>query len=133
MMLKRARTTITGVTAAAMPAATSVAVVPAAQAASSGWSGEAPLVLVGHRDRDDDWRWKRNHRRHRDNDFPAALFGFGAGAILGSILAQPRYVAPSYAPSYHGDADAYCAATFKTYKQWTGTYTTYRGYEKPCP
>ena len=127
MMLNRARTTVTGITAAAMLAATSVVAVPAVQAASPGWSGEAPLVLVNHRD--DDWRWKRNHRRHRNNDFPAALFGFGAGAILGSILAQPRYVAPSY----HGDADAYCAAKFETYKPWTGTYRGYDGYEHPCP
>jgi Ni/Co efflux regulator RcnB len=127
MMLNRARTTITGITAAAMLAATSVVAVPAAQAASPGaYNGEAQIILASHRS--DDWRWKRH--RHRDNDFPAALFGFGAGAIVGSLLAQPRYYA---APSHFSDADAYCASKFKTYKPWTGTYRGYDGYEHPCP
>jgi hypothetical protein len=128
-MLKRARTTIAGVTAAAMLAATSVVAAPTAQAESSGVYNEAPLILAGHRG--DDWRWKRHHR-HRNNDFPAALFGFGAGAIVGSLLAQPRYHA---APSRYrySDADAYCASKYRSYKPWTGTYTTYSGYEKACP
>lgn len=128
-MLNRARTTITGITAAAMLAATSVVAVPAAQAAGPGAYGEAPIILAGHRD--DDWRWERHNRhRDRDNDFPAALFGFGAGAILGSLLAQPRYHA---APSRYSDADSYCASKYRSYKPWTGTYTTYSGYEKACP
>lgn len=127
-MLNRARTTITGITAAAMLAATSVVAVPAAQAASPGaYNGEAQIILAGHRG--DDWRWKK-HRRHRNNDFPAALFGFGAGAIVGSLLAQPRYVAPRH---HYSDADAYCASKYRSYKPWTGTYTTYSGYEKACP
>ena len=128
-MFKRARTTITGLTAAAMLAATSVVAVPMAQAASAGVYNEAPLMLASHRG--DDGRWNGNHRRHRNNDFPAALFGFGAGAILGSMLAQPRYYAAP-APRY-SDADAYCASKFKTYKLWTGTYRGYDGYEHPCP
>jgi hypothetical protein len=129
-MLNRARTTITGITAAAMLAATSVVAVPmAAQAASPGvYSGEGQVILAGHRD---GRRWHRH--RHRDNDFPAALFGFGAGAIVGSLLAQPRYYAEP-APRYrYSDADAYCASKYRSYKPWTGTYTTYSGYEKPCP
>ena len=127
-MFKRARTTITGLTAAAMLAATSVVAVPTAQAESFGVYNEAPLILASHKG--DDWRWKR-HNRHRNNDFPAALFGFGAGAIVGSLLAQPRYYAAP-APRY-SDADAYCASKFKTYKPWTGTYRGYDGYEHPCP
>ena len=126
-MLNRARNTITGITAAAMLAATSVVAIPAAQAASPGaYNGEAQIILASHRG--DNRRWNRHHRR--DNDFPAALFGFGAGAIVGSLLAQPRYYA---APSRYSDADAYCASKYRSYKPWTGTYTTYSGYEKSCP
>jgi hypothetical protein len=123
-MLIRARTTIAGLTAAAMLATTSVAAVPVAQAASPGVYGEAPLVLASHKD---DRRWKEHRRyRDRDDDLPAAIFGFAAGAILGSMLSQPRH-------HHYGDADDYCAAKFETYKPWTGTYRGYDGYEHPCP
>ena len=129
-MLNRARTTITGITAAAMLAATSVVAVPVAQAASPGaYNGEAQIILASHRG--DNRRWNRHHRRD-NNDFPAALFGFGAGAIVGSLLAQPRYHAAPRHYSY-SDADAYCASKFRSYKPWTGTYTTFSGYEKSCP
>ena len=127
-MLNRARTTITGITAAAMLAATSVVAVPAASAASAGMynGNDAPLVLVRDRHTQDGKR-QRDRRYHDDyDDFPAVIFGFAAGAVFGSMLSQPQH-------HYYGDADSYCAAKFKTYKPWTGTYRGYDGYEHPCP
>jgi len=130
-MLNRARTTITGITAAAMLAATSVVAVPAASAASAGlYNGnDAPLVLVLDRRTQDSQRERdrRKHDRyhyHDYDDFPAAIFGFAAGAVFGSMLSRPHY---------YGNVDDYCAAKFKTYKPWTGTYRGYDGYEHPCP
>jgi hypothetical protein len=40
----------------------------------------------------------RYHHRHYDRGNAAALglFGFAAGAMIGSALSQPRYGAPSY-------------------------------------
>lgn len=38
------------------------------------------------------------HRRHHNDAFIAGAVGFGAGALLGSALSQPRY--RYYEPSY---------------------------------
>jgi hypothetical protein len=68
----------------------------------------------------------RHHRFHDDDDFSAgaAIFGFAAGAFLGSALSRPCYgcgygYGYSYAP-----APAY-AAPVVVYQPWTPTWFSY--------
>ncbi len=134
-MLKTMKATIAGVSAAAMLATSSMAAVPAAQAAEPVLSSDAQLVLVGGKGGYGKRHYSgRHHYKHRrGNNFPSGLFfGLAAGAIVGSALSQPRYYAPP--PSYAGNNwHAYCSARFKTYKPWTGTYTGYDGHQHRCP
>jgi hypothetical protein len=129
-MLKSMKTTIAGVSAAAMLATSTLVAVPAAQA-EAGYYGDAQIVPAGYKG--NNWKYKkyggkRHYKRYHDDDFdfPSGLFfGLAAGALLGSAIAQPRY--------YGTNWDAYCSRKFKTYKPWTGTYRGYDGYEHPCP
>ena len=69
--------------------------------------------------------------------------GFAAGAIIGGLLAAPRYYypAPGYyapAPSYYygpppGGAVDYCMRRFRSYDPGSGTYLGNDGYRHPCP
>lgn len=132
-MLNRARSTIAAVTAAAVLSATSVAVVPTAQAAEQSYNG-APIVHVGNKKgkwhgNKKYWKYSNKHRyRDRHNNggnIALGIFGFAAGAMLGSALAQQNH--------YPGtNMDAFCSQKYKTYKPWTGTYTGYDGREHPC-
>ncbi|WP_080605655.1 BA14K family protein [Sinorhizobium fredii] len=100
------------------------------------------------RDRD---RWPRygsyrnrggyyRHRRYRDrdDDFGAALGGFAAGAIIGGLLAQPRYYAPRpyYAPpAYYAGGSAHtrwCYSRYRSYRAYDNTYQPYYGPRRLC-
>jgi hypothetical protein len=72
------------------------------------------------------------HHKH-DNYMPAAagLFGFAAGAMVGSALAQqqqPRvvYVQPGQ------DWVAYCYSKYRSYNPATNLYLAYDGYYREC-
>jgi hypothetical protein len=70
----------------------------------------------------------RHHRFHDDDDFSAgaAIFGFAAGAVLGSALSRPCYncgYGYGYAPAY-SYAPAYPAPVV-VYQPWTPTWFTY--------
>ena len=77
----------------------------------------------------------------------AAIIGFGAGAVVGSAIAnsQPRYYAP--APRYYAPAPryvaprrvvhtnnwhAYCASKYRSYNPATGMYLSYSGQYRYC-
>ena len=76
-----------------------------------------------------------------------ALFGLGAGVVVGSIIAdqayRPRrghyydevaYDGPYYYPAdYRGDPREICAQNFRTFEWRTGLYTTYNGEKRLCP
>jgi len=98
-----------------------------------------------------DW-WRFHHGRHHGGgNWIGPAIGFGAGVAIGSALAAPYYDAPYYAydeppyvyeePSYtysrpdyaDNDAEAYCAARFRTYDPVTHTYMGYDGLPHPCP
>jgi hypothetical protein len=138
-MLSKARTTIASVTAVALLATTSMAVVPAAIAASPGVYNGAPVILAENRK--GNWHGGFSKRRHGynnywygnnyrrgygyNNNLGLGLFAFGAGAILGSMIAQPQYY-------YGNNWDAYCASKYRSYKRSTGTYTGYDGLQHRC-
>lgn len=82
------------------------------------------------------------HDNHRGNGLAAGVIGFGAGAILGSALAAPRYYSP--APVYVTPAPvyvapvvvyeawtpgwySYCGSRYRSFNQQTGYYTGYDG------
>jgi hypothetical protein len=68
-------------------------------------------------------------------DLPAAVIGGTLGLVTGAFNA-PTYDAycggPSCAPSY-ADRVAACAANFVSFDPFTGTYTTYEGFQVLCP
>jgi hypothetical protein len=103
-----------------------------------GWRG-------GHDWDDDDWRWRhRRHGRrghHFDDDNGAALalglFGFAAGAFLGSQL-HGGY--GGHGGAYYGGAscgaydrhDAACDQRFRSYDWCSNTYLGYDGDRHYC-
>lgn len=85
-------------------------------------------------------RW-RGHRGRTGPGVGAAVLG---GAIIGGLLAAPRYGygydSYAYQPrpyvygrSYGGNAVGYCMRRFKSYDPRSGTYLGYDGYRHPCP
>lgn len=93
------------------------------------------------------------HRRSHGDAVALGLFGLAAGAILGGVLAQPRYPrqyysAPAYAPVYGapvyaapgygappvGSPDwyAYCASKYRSFDPSDGTFQPYRGPRRLC-
>lgn len=64
--------------------------------------------------------------------------GIIGGAIIGGMLAAPRYYGPGpyyygYEPGYGGNAVAYCMQRFRSYDPGSGTYVGYDGLRHPCP
>ena len=70
-----------------------------------------------------------NNRGWNNNNWVGPAIGLGAGVIIGSMLAQPRY-AP--APAYYGNRHAYCSQKYRSYNPRTGTYTGYDGRQHYC-
>ena len=78
------------------------------------------------RPRDRHWRGRDWGHRHYDNFGGAAaagIFGFAAGAIVGSALSGG-----GYGSSYHGA----CARKYRSYDPASGTYLGYDGYRHRC-
>jgi len=74
---------------------------------------------------------------------PAVVGGFVAGAIVGSALAAPRYVAPAPvyvapAPVYYRPAPwtpewyQYCSAKYRSFNPNTGYYFAFSGKHRFC-
>lgn len=89
------------------------------------------------------------HRRGGGDALAAGIFGLAAGAILGSVLSQPRhprsyyYAEPVYAAPYAGpvyaapapwtpDWYAYCASKFRSFDPHSGTFQPYNGPRRLC-
>jgi hypothetical protein len=79
---------------------------------------------------------------HHQNGW-AAAGGFVAGAVIGSALSQPRYVAPAPqyapAPAYYGRPAPwspawyrYCSSKYRSFNPDTGYFRTYSGNYKFC-
>jgi hypothetical protein len=141
-MWERAKSVIGGVAAAAMVGATALTPVPAD--AQPGYQ-QSMVQMVGwdpkhHGDWNGGNNWNQNNWNHHDghhhNDWVGPAIGFGAGILLGSILAQPhygpapRYVAPAYGYYSYPTADAYCQ--YRTYNSYTKTYIGYDGEQHYC-
>lgn len=95
------------------------------------WS---PRYSYRYRDRWDDgyYRHRRFRHRDRDNDLGAALGGFAAGAIIGGLLAQPRYAPP---PRYYVGGSAHtrwCYARYRSYRPYDNTFQPYYGPRRQC-
>jgi hypothetical protein len=68
-------------------------------------------------------------------DLPAAVIGGTLGLVTGAFSATSdgwNCGGPSCAPSY-ADRMAACAANFVSFDPFTGTYTTYEGFQVLCP
>ncbi|WP_082910343.1 BA14K family protein [Sinorhizobium glycinis] len=85
--------------------------------------------------------YRRHHYRHYDDDDDdlGALFGgLAAGAIIGGLIAQPRYYAPRpyYAPpAYYAGGNAHtrwCYARYRSYRAYDNTYQPYYGARRLC-
>lgn len=80
--------------------------------------------------------YRRHHYRryHDDDDDLGALFGgLAAGAIIGGLIAQPRYYAP--APRYYAGGNAHtrwCYARYRSYRAYDNTYQPYYGPRRLC-
>jgi hypothetical protein len=78
--------------------------------------------------------------RHRDSsrDFAAGIIGFGAGALLGSALAAPRYYhyPQTQAFAYGGHPNSahvqWCMQRFRSYDLASDTYLNYDGNRYRC-
>ena len=91
----------------------------------------------GHGGWDNDgWRGdRRYYRRHRDRDWDdndgaglaLGLFGFAAGAVVGSQLQGGQ----AYGGGYDAH-DAACARRFRSYDPYSNTYLGYDGYRHYC-
>ncbi len=97
----------------------------AALAVTVGALSLAETAEAGRRD-----RVVRNNYYYQNNDrgnsLAAGVIGFGAGAILGSALAAPRYYSP--APVYVAPAPVYISpAPVVVYQAWTPGWYSYCG------
>jgi hypothetical protein len=85
--------------------------------------------------------WYHNHRYYNDYAVGAGIFGFAAGALVGSALSRPYYYAPAPAPVYVAPAPAvtygyqpwtpawysYCDAKYRSFNPRTGYFLGYDG------
>ena len=140
-MSTKIKSAVVALAVAAMVAAGSITAVPAAQAEPS-FHG-AQVHQVGGKNWKKGWNnnrnWNRggwngryyNNRGWNGNNWVGPAIGLGAGVIIGSMLAAPRY-APPPARAYYGDRNAYCAQKYRSYNPYTGTYTGYDGRQHYC-
>ncbi|OCP01932.1 MULTISPECIES: BA14K family protein [unclassified Ensifer] len=99
--------------------------------------------------------YNRGHHHNGDDDWAWALGGLAAGAIIGGLLAQPRYYEPSYydegyygptyyrpryyAPRYYrqtyyggGAHTRWCYARYRSYRVYDNTFQPYYGPRQAC-
>jgi hypothetical protein len=144
-MLTKTKLAVAAATTAALLGAGSLASQPASAASAVMRGDTMGSMHFAGRPGGEDW-WRLHH--HRGSVGPA--FGFGAGVAVGPApyytydepnyaYSEPSYTytAPAYtytAPAYaYNDADAWCAARFRTYDPTTGTYMGYDGLPHSCP
>ncbi len=85
-----------------------------------------------YRGRHHGWHWHRHHRdRDRRRAATAGIIGFGAGALLGGALAQPRTQYRTYAgmPQAHVQ---WCQQRYRSYDVGTDTFLSYDGNRYRC-
>ncbi|MCA1491832.1 BA14K family protein [Sinorhizobium alkalisoli] len=87
----------------------------------------------GHRyDRDRRHRYSyrdryRHRHHHRGSNFGAVIGGLAAGALIGGVLAQPRY--------YGGGGSSHtrwCYARYRSYRAYDNTFQPYNGPRRAC-
>lgn len=125
-------------------AASFLTVIPPASAGPSYQGGGGDVTLV----RSNNWNknWNRNYNpnwnhRHYYNynhyhdwanpfyyNWAGPFIGFGAGALFGAIITQPRY----YPYAYRSTHVQRCLARYRTYNPTTDTYFARPGVPARC-
>jgi len=88
--------------------------------------------------RDRSYYGNRNYRHHRgyyhdyDDNYGAAFGGFAAGAILGGLLAQPRYYGGERYYRSGGSHADWCYARYRSYRAYDNTFQPYYGGRRQC-
>jgi len=138
-MFRKLKAAVGALAVAATVAGGTVITAPAAQA-EPGYHG-AQVYQAGSKNWKKSWNnnrnWNRgwngpryyNNRNWNGNNWVGPAIGLGAGVIIGSMLAAPRYAPPA---AYYGDRNAYCARKYRSYNPYTGTYTGYDGRQHYC-
>ncbi|MCV9997846.1 BA14K family protein [Pararhizobium sp. YC-54] len=74
----------------------------------------------------------RRYYRDYDDNFGAALGGLAAGAIIGGLLAQPRYYGGQRYYRSSGSHADWCYARYRSYRAYDNTYQPYYGRRRQC-
>ncbi|MDI7861467.1 BA14K family protein [Rhizobiaceae bacterium n13] len=75
-------------------------------------------------------RYHRRYYRDDDNDIGLLFGGLAAGALIGGMLAQPRYYG---APAYAGNAHtSWCYSHYRSYRASDNTFQPYSGGRRQC-
>ena len=91
-----------------------------------GWCGRYGRNHLRYRYWDDDWRYRRYHRRYY-NSYPQFYLGLGVPAY--------RYYAPPRRYHRGGGSSAHvawCYNRYRSYRQWDNTYQPYYGSRRQC-
>lgn len=78
------------------------------------------------------YRHGRGYYRHRGDNFGAAFGGFAAGAIIGGMLAQPRYSGGERYYRGGGSHANWCYARYRSYRAYDNTFQPYNGGRRQC-